>query len=87
MNAVEPVVKEVYLLRASPFGVNDTPELKITVEGKIPENLSIENYRELYAAQAKELADVLLKSLPGGTIDQLLAELLERKASLLRVPL
>ncbi|SER35458.1 hypothetical protein [Giesbergeria anulus] len=86
MNAV--VAKEIHLLRAASLGGNSSPpNLKIIVgESQMPDNLSIEAAKEIYAAQAKELADGLLKSLPGGTLDQLLAELLERKASLLRVP-
>lgn len=40
----------------------------------------------LYAADAKAIVDVLLDTLPGGTVDQVLAELLLRKASLFRVP-
>ena len=85
MNAVEPV--EIHLLRAASLGGSSSPpNLKIIVESQMPDNFSIEAAREIYTAEAKVLADALLKSLPGGTIDQLLAELLERKASLLRVP-
>lgn len=40
----------------------------------------------LYRAEGRVLADALEKNLPGGTLHALLVELLERKASLLRVP-
>lgn len=43
-------------------------------------------YEAFYAVQAHAIADTLLESLPGGTVDRLLAELLTRRASLLRVP-
>lgn len=38
-----------------------------------------------HEGDASRLADALLDALPGGTVDRLLAELLERRASLLRV--
>lgn len=42
--------------------------------------------REFYIGEARRLADALQNHLPGGTFDQLLAELCRRKASLFRVP-
>lgn len=45
-----------------------------------------ETVRRFYNAEAKELAEALWKSLPGGTFSALVAEMLEKRASLLRVP-
>jgi hypothetical protein len=45
-----------------------------------------EELRRLYDEQGRMLAEHLWASLPGGTMDQLLVRLLERRASLFRVP-
>jgi hypothetical protein len=42
---------------------------------------------QLYVLEGKQLCNALCKHLPGGTLDQLLAELMHRRANLLRVPL
>lgn len=61
----------------------------IRIEQEIPDFGSAEGYAEraqaTYADQGRLLADALYGSLPGGTLDALLAELLERRASMLRV--
>jgi hypothetical protein len=44
-------------------------------------------YRAFYRRQANEIAEVLFATLPGGTIDQLLCAMLERRTSLFQVPL
>ena len=41
--------------------------------------------RKMFKYQAKAIADALFYSLPGGTIDALLVEMLDRKRSLLHV--
>lgn len=43
--------------------------------------------RATFASDAKAMAGALIATLPGGTVDALVAELLTRRASLLRVPL
>ena len=43
--------------------------------------------RQLYENQGCDLCDVLYHSLPGGTFDALLRHMLEKRASLLAVPL
>jgi len=42
-------------------------------------------YMALYQTEAKELAEVLIKVLPGGTFDQLLVEMFQKKASHFKV--
>ncbi|QOX80884.1 hypothetical protein FY034_17840 (plasmid) [Trichlorobacter lovleyi] len=42
--------------------------------------------RGLHADQGKTIVDALYASLPGGTLDAVLCEMLQRRASLLRVP-
>lgn len=46
-----------------------------------------QRHRDLFTTDARALADVLHNNLPGGTFVALLAEMLDRKACLLRVPL
>ena len=46
-----------------------------------------EEAKNYYRTTAKFLCDALVESLPGGTLDALLVELMSRKVSLLRVPI
>lgn len=59
---------------------------------RIPEDIpvqegqdSIETSRRLHRAQARQLCNALVMTLPGGTLDALLGELLQLKASVYRV--
>ncbi|MBL8473815.1 MAG: hypothetical protein JNM98_18640 [Rhodocyclaceae bacterium] len=81
--------RRVSLLRASSVGSENPPALTIEVHEQIGEvgSLSLNEARQLHSRQAAALADALLASLPGGTVDALLAELMRRRASLLSVPL
>ena len=65
----------------------DISTLVIEVCNPILDDLSLTYARALYKRQAALLVDALLTSLPGGTVDELLVELLRRKASLFAVPL
>ena len=47
---------------------------------------SLDDLRRAFAEEASALADVLCKTLPGGTLDALTAELMRRHASLFVVP-
>lgn len=77
----------VRLLRAGGVGSNNPPTLTIEVHEQIGEVGSLIEARQLHARQAEMLANALLASLPGGTVDALLAELMRRRASLFSVPL
>ena len=61
------------------------PDLQISATAEVSDSVSLETARAFYAGQARELADALFASLPGGTIDALLVEMLDRKRSLFRV--
>ncbi len=66
------------------------PDLTIVATETVPALPDIldeyaREYEELYSAQACEIADRLQASLPGGTWDRLLAEMMKRQASLYRV--
>ena len=78
---------QVSLWRAGSVGGKSPPILVIQVVEQISDNYTLKDIRQLFATEAETLADALLASLPGGTIDALLVELMRRKASLFAVPL
>lgn len=75
-------MKEIRLQKAVPFRAKKIDSLIIRIEDTILDR----HLTEDYIRDAKLLADALLETLPGGTMDQLLCELLKRRASLFRVP-
>ncbi len=60
-------------------------ERALLISKEIPECMRHEEMREFYAKEAKLIADVLWECLPGGTVDALLVEMLDRKRTLLKV--
>lgn len=60
--------------------------LRIAALEEIPRILDVGKAREFYNQQGQTLAEALWSALPGGTLDVLVARLLERRASLFRVP-
>lgn len=78
----------IMLYRAQP---EETPHLNVTTNTSYFPYTHATNKRdldinmELHRKQAKDLVDALYQTLPGGTMDQILRELLERKASQLSV--
>lgn len=79
----------VMLYRAQPTGIEETPHLNITTNSSYfpdtVDQIDVYNNMVLHRKQAKDLVDALYKTIPGGTLDQVLRELLERKASQLVV--
>lgn len=68
-------------------GVGDKPApppRSIVIGAALPERDP--NGRDLMQEDADLIADVLIGTLPGGTIDRLLAALLIRRGTMLRVP-
>ena len=78
----------VRIMRASGSASATPPALYIEAVTPIPsDRLSLAEARSTYQADGTALADALLASLPGGTVDVLLGELMRRRASLFAVPL
>ena len=84
------------IYKAQPIGDQIIADLNICAIESVPEQLLPANKPmsewkpvliEFYDAQGKVIADSLFSSLPGGTLDALLCEMLERKRSLLLVTL
>jgi hypothetical protein len=65
------------------------PDLDIRADQPVPNvglaNTWMADARDFYREQAVEIATRLIQSLPGGTIDALLVQLLDHKRSLLQV--
>jgi len=68
--------------------IRETEPLKILIDLPFPE-LHIDKWetelREFFTLEGKGIADALMTTLPGGTVDALLAELMRRRAGLLTV--
>lgn len=75
----------VSVFHASSTGSREVPALQIQATKPIPSMESPDEARELHATQAARIAAALFESLPGGTVDALLVEMMRRKASLLSV--
>jgi len=82
---MEPKQLFTELYRAQPTGETQPPVVRITINDIVPDHVDLKTARAFYRAEATILADALYKALPGGTIDALLVELLDRAASRLRV--
>lgn len=73
--------------KAGSVSTYNVPSLRIELQEEIQEYPTLEDARAVYADQGTRLAAALITSLPGGTLDCLLAELMRRRASLFMVPI
>lgn len=74
------MTQEITVYRAQNTGNKQAPSLRITATEPFPE-LSLDDARAEHCAAAEVLCHALYASLPGGTMDRLLGEMLKRKAS------
>lgn len=63
------------------------PPVTIHIGDRLPPDDEPQETQRCYRLDARALADTLWDALPGGTLDVLLAELMQRRSSLLRVGL
>lgn len=80
-------VTVVYKAQPMP-GAAPGPDMVIRAEEPMPELATEEWLKEaqyIHVGQGRAVAEALWQHLPGGTIDQILRALLERRASLLAV--
>lgn len=75
------------LLRAQNIGSQSPPVLRVEIEEQIQDIRTFDEARANYADEAQRLSDALYDSLPGGTLDALLCEMMRRKSSLFVVPI
>jgi hypothetical protein len=80
-------MKTIKICKAQGFRDKPVESTTIQFDQEAPRFDSLERQGKLYDVEAQHLADVLCTTLPGGTLDRLMAELLQRRASLLIVPM
>lgn len=78
-------MSEIHIYAAHGFKGDPPIALTVRIDEVVPHIDDPEQARDQFTEQGKTLADALWNVLPGGTVDQLLAALLQRKASLYRV--
>lgn len=77
-----PKDKKAFLTRAQDIGDRKVPAGEIVIEALTPNfDDQVEAARH-YKRDAEDLCEVLFKCLPGGTLDAILIEFLQRKHSL-----
>ncbi|MGZ8220008.1 MAG: hypothetical protein ACXWT0_00020 [Methylobacter sp.] len=75
------------LKKAQQLAGKFVPSICIEIETELDSDpLTIAECQDIYKSEAKTLADALYKSLPGGTMDALIVEMLTRKAFPLAIP-
>lgn len=76
----------VSIFRAGSVGNIDPPITRIDIREQMGDHaLPLFALQDFYQGQGKMLANALFSSLPGGSIDALLCELMRRRSSMLRV--
>lgn len=76
--------RTVNIYRAQPVGDHEAERVTICIHYPLPDVSSQHpGTHDEFAAEATKLADALWASLPGGTIDALIAEMMRRRATLM----
>ena len=75
------------IIKAGSVGQEVPPDTTIVIAGEPDERKTLRESKIFYGMQARKIADALYESLPGGTLDHLVAEMMQRQASLLMVRL
>lgn len=83
-------MKNVNVFKAQPIIKTELVEsVTLHIHQELPEMTysDLNEWRQVAKNEAQKIADVLCDSLPGGVVDALLVELLDRKRSLLTIPM
>lgn len=80
-------MKTIHIYKAQDIGDKKVETLEIYLDHEIPRFEDLKTRIQVFEKEAFRLANVLCDTLPGGTLDQLICELLIRRASLFRVPM
>jgi len=78
-------MKNILIFKACQITDKAIPSVTITISKELSEG-SFDHHKMLFIVEAKEMADALQESLPGGCFDALVIELLTRTKSFLHVP-
>ncbi len=81
------MTKSIFTYKAQSIGDKKVEDIIILLTNEMPEFKTVEKSNRLFEMEASELAEVLCNTLPGGTLDRLIAKLLMKKASSFVVPL
>lgn len=76
---------EIHVHRAAAIGDQHVPTFAILAHDEVQEFRDLQQAAQLYDAEAKQIVEVLVGSLPGGVVDRVLAGLLQHQLSLFRV--
>lgn len=83
-------MKTINIHKYSPIADAEAESVTIVIDTAVPDLPAggdwEQHARTYFEEQAATLADALFETLPGGTLDRLLAEFLRRKAALFVVP-
>lgn len=82
------MTNRIHVRKAQPTGSHSVPDIQIEISGHIPESRTEEGMnqiRQAFQADAEKIFNGL-RSLPGGTFDQLLILMLQKQASSFIVP-
>lgn len=83
-------MRTIRINKYSPIADAGAESVTIVIDTAVPDLLIggdwEQHARTYFEEQAATLADALFETLPGGTLDRLLAEFLRRKASMFVVP-
>lgn len=79
-------METIIIRKAQPIGDQEIPDVQIVIGGSPPDFDDLSEYENFYKQQAHELFRAL-RFLPGGIFDQLLALMMQERASLFRISL
>jgi len=78
-------MRTLQIKRAQGIGDQAVPPITIVIDREIESPRTVADAGTSFAREGVTLAKALIETLPGGTVDALLGELLKKRASLLLV--
>ena len=78
-------MKQINVTRAGKVGNKQPEEVKIKITGCVDEDMVWTQLRDVFDNDATVLAEALINTLPGGTLDRLVVKLLAHQISLYTV--
>ena len=80
-------MKEIQITRAGAVARIQPEEVTIKITGSPSDDMSTKEAEAFFTREAETLASILSNTLPGGTLDRLLGNLIASRATLFLVPL
>ena len=79
-------MKHIMIHRAGAIADEQPEEVTLTIVGEPSDKMSLKDAAIFYDEEAKKLVETLCTTLPGGTLDRVIGNLLLKHASLFRIP-